>query len=102
MLLPHRCKDKTCPQTARGEAHLLAQREGGNGVVYRGLLGTRFDFKDGAGHERWPFLNQARGSAPKLKKLLTSQNLLIPLANFIEATGRLDLEGGPATVSGTH
>ena len=71
-------------------------------MVYRGLLGTLFDFKDSAGHKRWPFLNQVWGSAPKLKKLLTSQNLLISLANFIEATGRFNLEGGPATVSGTH
>ena len=53
-------------------------------------------------HERWLLLNQASGSTPKLKKLLTSQKLLTPLANYIEATGRFDLEGGPATVSGTH
>ena len=53
-------------------------------------------------HERWPLLNQARGSAPKLKKLLTSQKLLIPLANFIEATGRFISEGRSATVSGSQ
>ena len=43
-------------------------------------------------HERWLLLNQASGSTPKLKKLLTSQKLLTLLANYIEATGRFDLE----------
>ena len=45
MLLVHRRKDKTCPQTAQGEAHLLAQHEGGDGAAYRGLLGILVRFQ---------------------------------------------------------
>ena len=43
-------------------------------------------------HERWPILKQARGRPPKITKLLSSAKLLIPLANYIEATGRFEEE----------
>lgn len=39
-------------------------------------------------HERWPILNQNQGSAPKPIKILTSDKLLLPLANYLDATGR--------------
>jgi ribonuclease HI len=39
-------------------------------------------------HKRWPIINQNRGSVPKLTKLLTSAKLLLPLATYMEATGR--------------
>ena len=43
-------------------------------------------------HERWPILNATGGRPPKLEKLLTSPKLLLPLANYIEATERFKLE----------
>ena len=51
-------------------------------------------------HKRWPMLTQARGTTPKLNRILTSQKLLIPLVNYIEATGRFELDRRNATVSG--
>lgn len=37
-------------------------------------------------HECWPILSTLGGRPPKLAKLLSSPKLLLPLANFIEAT----------------
>ena len=37
-------------------------------------------------HKRWPLRNRFRGGIPKLSKLLTNPKLLVPIANFIEAT----------------
>jgi hypothetical protein len=45
-------------------------------------------------HERWPIRNTLGGNLPKLARLLTSKKLLQPLANFIEATGRFELDTG--------
>ncbi|KAN0133622.1 hypothetical protein V8E53_008569 [Lactarius tabidus] len=42
-------------------------------------------------HEQWPILSQNQGNVPKLAKVLTSIKLSIPLANFIEATGRFNI-----------
>jgi ribonuclease HI len=39
-------------------------------------------------HEQWPIISQNHGSVPKLAKLLTSAKLLLPLATYMEATGR--------------
>ena len=52
-------------------------------------------------HERWPILNKLGGNIPKLSKLLTSAKLLLPLANFIEASGRFELDIRTAPVSYT-
>ena len=43
-------------------------------------------------HERWPILNQTRGRPPRITKLLSSSKLLVPLANYLEATGRFEVE----------
>ena len=53
-------------------------------------------------HERWPLLNQNRGSAPKLKKLLSSPKLITPLANYLEATGRFETNQRKGSVSGAY
>jgi hypothetical protein len=42
-------------------------------------------------HKRWPIINQNRGSVPKLVKILTSTKMLIPLANYLDATGRFQV-----------
>ena len=42
-------------------------------------------------HERWPLLNAVGGRPPKLPRLLSSSKLLLPLANYIEATERFKL-----------
>ena len=39
-------------------------------------------------HKRWPLRNRFRGGIPKLSKLLTNPKLLVPIANFTEATQR--------------
>ena len=43
-------------------------------------------------HERWPLLNQTRGRPPKFTMLLSSLKYLKPLANYMDATGRFELE----------
>jgi hypothetical protein len=52
-------------------------------------------------HERWPILNRNNGNVPKLSKLLTSTKMLLPLANFMEATGRFQINTEDAPVSNT-
>jgi len=52
-------------------------------------------------HERWPILNKLGGNLPKLSKLLTNAKLLLPLANYIEASGRFELETDTQAVSST-
>ena len=47
-------------------------------------------------HERWPLLQNSRSGHPKISKILSSPKLLLPLANYIEATGRFEQEAvGP-------
>ena len=53
-------------------------------------------------HERWPLLNGLKGSRPKLSRILASGKLLTPLANYIEATGRFELEINQTQVSNTQ
>ena len=53
-------------------------------------------------HKRWPLLRNVRGGTPKLSRLLSSPKLLVPLANFIESTGRFNLEQIGAPVSNTN
>jgi ribonuclease HI len=53
-------------------------------------------------HERWPILSRSNGRSSKFTKLLTNPKLLIPLANYIEATGRFDLETVQPLVSSTQ
>jgi hypothetical protein len=50
-------------------------------------------------HKRWPIINQNRGSLPKLAKILTSPKMLLPLATYIEATGRFQITLENALVS---
>ena len=52
-------------------------------------------------HEHWPILNQNQGSTLKLKKILTSSKLLIPLANYLDAMGRFQTMTMNPTVSNT-
>ena len=49
-------------------------------------------------HERWPIHTLAGGRLPNLEKLLSSPKLLKPLANYIQATGRfeINLENNPS------
>ena len=41
-------------------------------------------------HERWALLNHCKAREPKMKDLLNSADMAIPLANYIQATGRFD------------
>jgi hypothetical protein len=50
-------------------------------------------------HERWPIISQNWGSLPKLTKILTSPKMLLPLATYIEATGRFQIAPENALVS---
>ena len=43
-------------------------------------------------HERWPLLNQTRGRPPKFTVLLSNPKYLKPLANYLDATGKFELE----------
>ena len=43
-------------------------------------------------HERWPILNQSGGRPPKITNLLSNSKLLTPLANYLEATERFEVE----------
>ena len=43
-------------------------------------------------HERWPILNLSGGRLPQLTKLLSSPKMLVPLANYMEATERFEME----------
>ena len=43
-------------------------------------------------HERWPILNLSGGRLPQLTKLLSSPKMLVPLANYMEATERFETE----------
>jgi hypothetical protein len=45
-------------------------------------------------HERWPIKNAIGGRLPKIARLLTDPKLLGPLNNFIEVTGRYELDAG--------
>jgi hypothetical protein len=45
-------------------------------------------------HERWLIKNAIGGYLPKIARLLTDPKLLRPLANFIEASGRYNLDSG--------
>ena len=40
-------------------------------------------------HERWVLLQHFRNNAPKLEDVLSNKKAVIPLINYIEATGRL-------------
>ena len=42
------------------------------------------------GHERWALLQQCKTREPKMKDILNSAEMAVPLANFIQATGRFD------------
>jgi ribonuclease HI len=46
-------------------------------------------------HERWPLLRRLGNTTPKVIKLLTNRKLLAPLINYIEATERFQITGGP-------
>jgi hypothetical protein len=50
-------------------------------------------------HEQWPIINQNGGSVPKLAKVLTSTNMILPLATFMENTGRFQIVPENAVVS---
>ena len=41
-------------------------------------------------HERWTLLNHCKTRNPSLKHLLNAKKLVIPIANFIQATGRFE------------
>ena len=43
-------------------------------------------------HEHWPILNQSGGRIPTITKLLSCPKLLVPLANYMEATERFELD----------
>ena len=43
-------------------------------------------------HERWPILNARGGRPPTFTKLLSNPGLLLPLANYMDATGRFEIE----------
>ena len=43
-------------------------------------------------HERWPILRQMGGRPPKITQLLSNPKFLIPLANYMEATERFELD----------
>ena len=43
-------------------------------------------------YERWPILNLLGGRLPQLMKLLSSPKMLLPLANYMEATERFETE----------
>ena len=43
-------------------------------------------------HECWVLLQHFRDNAPKLEDVLPSTKTVIPLINYIEATGRLTVE----------
>jgi hypothetical protein len=53
-------------------------------------------------HERWPILSRSGGRPPKLTRLLSSAKLLGPLANYIEATGRFDINTENVPVRDTN
>jgi ribonuclease HI len=53
-------------------------------------------------HERWPILSRSGGRPPKLTRLLSSAKLLGPLANYIEATSRFDINAENVPVRDTN
>ena len=44
-------------------------------------------------YERWVLLKCTKKRELKMKDLLNCEDMVIPLANYIQATGRFDLEG---------
>ena len=44
-------------------------------------------------HERWTLYRHCKTRNPSLKKLLNAKKLLVPVANFIQATGHFE-QGG--------
>ena len=48
-------------------------------------------------HKRWSLLRNAGSRHPKLTRILSSSKLVLPLANYIEATGRFEHDAGIAT-----
>jgi hypothetical protein len=52
-------------------------------------------------HECWPILSRNHGNIPKLVKILSSIKMSIPLANYIEATGRFNITPENTFVSNT-
>ena len=49
-------------------------------------------------HERWPLLKAAGSKLPTVARVLSSPKLLLPLANFIEATDRFAIDPETAPV----
>ena len=45
-------------------------------------------------HERWPMYRHCKTRNPSMKKLLNTKKMLVPVANFIQATGRFEQGGG--------
>ena len=44
-------------------------------------------------YERWALLKKTNKREPKLKDILNCEDMVLPLANYIQATGRFDSEG---------
>ena len=53
-------------------------------------------------HERWPLLNRIGRNPPKLEKILSDAELLVPLINYIEASERFKTGPGEDPVSNTR
>ncbi len=53
-------------------------------------------------HERWLIINRSGGKPPRFTKILSSSKLLGPLINYIEATGRFNLNPEPIPVRNTQ
>ena len=51
-------------------------------------------------HERWTLYRHCKTSDLNLKKLLNMKKLLVPVANFIQATGRFEQGAGERTMEG--
>ena len=43
-------------------------------------------------HERWTLFNRCKAREPKMKDILNDADMAIPLANYIQATGRFEQE----------
>ncbi len=43
-------------------------------------------------HERWALFKHCKAKDPKLKDILNNSKLAVPLANYIQPTGRFDQE----------
>ncbi|SRR6266851_4388350 len=53
-------------------------------------------------HERWALTRNVQASTPKLTDILSDPKIILPLVNYMEATGRLDITLAPRGTDNTE